>query len=231
MHFWFLACSGAHITNGLLGPYMNQPAQLTRLSSLISQSTLSPDRLLMTIGANELHWSEAAQDCLIVGAVLPVPGSQEACVLAWMPRINGFVSSLPATYMVLHDVMSHLPVNPSNVYLTDYFDPLDSQFLQQPICGPEPEAGFVFRQFAADSVFKPLQKIVMDAATGGWQFVGGIGNAFQFHGVCQPTPLRWVNNTTDSLLGQGDLNGFMHANAMGQGVVADYVYNAIIPGL
>jgi len=53
--------------------------------------------------------------------VLPVPGSQEACVLAWMPRINGFVSSLPATFMVLHDVMSHLPVNPSNVYLIDAY--------------------------------------------------------------------------------------------------------------
>ena len=148
-----------------------------------------------------------------------------------MPTINSLVSILPATFGVLHDVMSHLAVNPSNVYLTEYFDPIDSQFLQQPICGPEPEAGFVFREFAGDSLFKPLQKIIMDVVTGGWQFVGGIGNAFQFHGICQPTPLRWVNNTTDTWLGQGDQYGLMHANAMGQGVVADYVYNAIIPGL
>jgi hypothetical protein len=76
-----------------------------------------------------------------------------------------------------------------------------------------------------------LQRIVAAAATGGWHYVGGIGDAFQFHGVCQPTGLRWVNNSIDSLIGQGDLNGLMHANAMGQAVVADYVYNAIIPGL
>jgi lysophospholipase L1-like esterase len=231
VHFWFLACSGAHITNGLLSSYKNQQAQLTRLSSLISQSGLSPDRLLMTIGANDLQWSEAAEECLLVGALSPVPGSQELCVLKWMPTINALASILPTNFTILHTSVSALPVNPGNVFLTEYFDPLDSQFPQQPICGPEPEAGFVLRQFAADSVFKPLQSAVMGAATGGWHFVGGIANAFQFHGICQPTPLRWINNTTDSWLGQGDEYGLMHANAMGQGVIADKDYNAIIPGL
>jgi hypothetical protein len=230
VHFWFLACSGAHISNGLMGSYLNQLPQFTRLSSLISQSGLSPDRLLMTIGANELDWGEAAQDCLPWG-LSPIPGSQELCVLKWMPTINALVSILPSTFTILHDAMSRLAVNPSNVFLTEYFDPLDSQFPQQPICGPEPEAGFVFRQFAADSVFKPLQRIVAGAATGGWHFVGGIGNAFQFHGICQPTGLRWVNNTTDTWLTQGDEFGLMHANAMGQGVVADADFNAISPGL
>jgi len=76
--------------------------------------------------------------------------------------------------------------------------------------------------------------------------------------VAEPTPVAWAytgqrfesaldargtnlgdfilyNATEDIVIerdpSQGDLNGFMHANAMGQGVVADYVYNAIIPGL
>jgi lysophospholipase L1-like esterase len=229
VHFWFLACSGAHINDGLLAPYLNQQAQLTRLSSLISQSGLSPNRVLMTIGANDLHWSEAAKDCLPLGFA-PFP-SQEICVATKASQMNAFVSILPGTFTILHSVMATMPVNPSNVFLTDYFDPIDSQLPQQPFCGPEPEAGWVFRQFAADSVFKPLQRIVMGAATGGWHLVSGIGNAFQFHGICQPTGLRWINNSIDSLIGQGDLNGLMHANAMGQAVVADYVYNAIIPGL
>jgi lysophospholipase L1-like esterase len=229
VHFWFLACSGAHINDGLLAPFLNQQAQLTRLSSLIAQSGLDPDRLLLTIGANDLHWAEAAKDCLPTG-FLPFP-AQEICVATKVAQMNAWVSILPGTFSILHAVMGTLPVNPANVYLTEYFDPIDSALPQQPACAPEPEAGFVLRQFAVDSVFRPLQRIVMGAATGGWHFVGGIQAAFQFHGICQPTPLRWINNSTDSLIGQGDLNGLMHANAAGQSVVADYVYSAIIPGL
>ena len=77
VHFWFLACTGASISSGLVGNYQpfnggpQLPPQLVRLSQLIRQSGLSVDRLLMTIGANDVHWATMLQACLPLGVLNP----------------------------------------------------------------------------------------------------------------------------------------------------------------
>ena len=49
VHFWFLGCTGAGISDGLINRYTekNLPAQLDRLSTLIDDSNLSVDRLIV----------------------------------------------------------------------------------------------------------------------------------------------------------------------------------------
>jgi hypothetical protein len=245
VHFWFLACTGAQISDLMGGKYKGYPPQLDRLTTLINQSGLSPDRLVLSIGANDTHWSEAAQTCgalatTFLGVYLWDPMlAQDACVNSWAPVISSYLSNLGGTFTILQNSMSHLAVkdpslavNASNVYLTEYADPLDSENL--PGTCAEPVAGLYLRSFAA-TVFQNLQTDVRTAAVnGGWHLVGGIGNAFQGHGMCQlaPAPLgRWVNTVADSNATQGDSQGTAHPNAEGQGQVANYVYNAISPGL
>jgi hypothetical protein len=229
VHFWFLACTGASTENGLLGPYtisVTHPAQLTRLGDLIRQSRLSPDRLLVQTGANDLDWSSAAEKCL---ALSVIPFAQELCVAGTTAAMADKVNALPSKYQKLRGAMSGVAVNPTNVYLVEYFDPIDSLRPQPFVCGGDPEAGQVLRTFAASSVEAPLRSTMMAAATGGWHYIGGITNAFQGHGACQLSN-AWIN-TFWAATGQNHINGTWHANTTGQGVVSSYLTAAIRSGL
>lgn len=261
VHFWHLACSGAHITGdgnndwrtrstqpldsgGMLQPYNGAhsdrhlvlPPQVTRLGQLIQQSGLPVDRLLLTVGANDTHWATVVQPCLAVGlGAILLPGQldalQAACIAGYRAKVQRAVNALPAHFDKLRGPLEAL-VPRQNIYLSEYFDPLDSLTPPVGICVGEIFASHYLRLYADVAVEFPLQDIVRTrAAAYGWHFVGGIRAAFQRHGICQLERVRWTNSVSDSKRDQGDIDGSWHANRTGQLVMADVGYPQIAAGL
>ena len=174
---------------GLLSPYRGaldghplQPAlepQVARLGDLETLSGLDVDALLLTAGANDLGWGTTAEACLpLLGA------AQDSCIAALSPLIARSVAALGGHFGLLADALTGrsryddagqlrpwLPfaLPPSKVFLTDYFDPMDSAHWPAtplpPFCGGEVLAGQGLRLFAVSKVEDPLQDAVAAAAT------------------------------------------------------------------
>lgn len=256
VHFWFLACSGASITaagfdpywgdkperlGGMLDPYDGAkhqetlPPQVDRLGELIQELGLGVDRLFLSIGANETHWADVVQRCLPMAVVVlpfPIPDfAQQQCLRDAQGHLTEAVSALPAHFTALGDALNRL-VPPNRIYLTEYFDPLDS--LVDPgafsVCPGEVLAGRFLRQWGIAHVENPLQDAVQNAAQQlGWNYVDGIREAFQGHGVCQlSTDARWTNSWSDSLGHQNDTNGSWHADFKGHTEIANLLYPIVL---
>jgi hypothetical protein len=161
VHFWHLACSGASITadnsgawtsdpynaGGILDPYdgvrhnTNLEPQLQRLQQLRAEADNLPvDRLLLGVGANDTHWADVLADCLPKGVL----GSlvQTNCVNSYTARVgqDGSIGTLPAHFKKLNTALTPSIVPASNIYFTQYFDPMDSLTAQPSTCPGEPLA-------------------------------------------------------------------------------------------
>jgi len=253
VHFWHLACSGATISGGgggLLnastgtrGEQSLQP-QVTRLGELMSETKLPVSRLLITAGANDTGWANVMETCLIQSVIAGVTDPlafyivQDNCINGYAGQVTAAVAALPFHFDLLAYALAQLMVaypgqlTPFDIYLTQYFDPVDSLSAQPLVCVGEPLAGEDMRNWAVSAILNPLQADVRSAtALYGWNFIGGIQQAFQGHGVCQAAANRWINSVFDSLAEQGDFNGSWHANRTGQLQMASIIYNAISPNL
>ncbi len=259
VHFWHLACSGATISEGangdvkaggLLYPYngvrhlQTLPSQVTELGTLMSETKLPVSRLLITAGANDTGWANVMETCLIQSVIAGITDPpafylvQDNCINGYAGQVANAVAAVPSHFGLLAGQLGLLMVAhpgqllPSDIYLTQYFDPVDSSSAQPLVCVGEPLAGQDMRNWAVSAILNPLQGDVKWAAnTFGWNLIGGIAQAFQGHGVCQTAANRWVNSVFDSLAEQGDPNGTWHANRTGQLHMASIIYNAISPNL
>jgi hypothetical protein len=258
VHLWHLACSGATLAEGagdvadggLLYPYngihhdQTLPAQVTELGTLMSETKLPVSALLITAGANDTDWGTVLPTCVIQSVIAGITDPlafylvQDNCINGYAGQVAENVAALPAHFALLAVQLVQLMVAypgqllPSGVYLTQYWDPVDSLSAQPLVCGGEPLAGQDMRNWAVSAILNPLQADVQNAAsTFDWNFIGGIEQAFQGHGVCQAASNRWVNSVFDSLAEQGDPNGSWHANRTGQLQIANIIYNAISPRL
>jgi hypothetical protein len=268
VHLWHLACSGSRVTSadgaiwnvppyldaptgGLLTPYRGEhPAaglapQVDRLVVLEAQTGLRVDRLLITAGVNDLHWSTVAMACspgshgerpeLLLGP------AQLDCLHRAQPLIDSSLSTLPAHFDALATALQTTfadggQIAPAGkVFLTEYYDPFDSLLGPQgPVCGNDPfVATFTLRTYGIGAIENPIEAIVQNAASDhGWNFIGGIRSAFQGHGACWlDGRLRWINSYDDSNRIEGDASGTWHANRAGQLALAPLLVNAIAPGL
>ena len=101
VHFWLLGCAEPGISYGLTGPSQpfnggpELPARLGRLSELINDADkqLSVDRLLISIGGNDVYWAKMLQSCLPL-----LPGYQDACVAGFRDVIGNALEGLPQDY-------------------------------------------------------------------------------------------------------------------------------------
>jgi hypothetical protein len=251
VHFWHLACSGASITWDDSGPWTSDPynaggildpfdgtgndvylePQLQRLEELRAQAANLPvDRLLITAGANDVHWADVLEKCLPLGIF--GSSSQTNCVNSYTAKVGpqGSMGTLPAHFRKLNTALTSSGVAGNNIYLTQYFDPIDSLSAQPSGCPGEPLAWPNMRKWGVHQIEDPLQDDVQTAATTyGWHFIGGIRQAFQGHGVCDKD--SWVDSLEASVADQDDTNGTWHANRAGQLVIASIIYSNIIPGL
>jgi hypothetical protein len=141
--------------------------QVDRLCELIQQSALPVDALLMTTGANDTHWATVAQGCLPMNAPGDPLGelNQFACLNSYKGPVVTAFALLPDHFNKLGEALNGL-VRSDRVFLTEYFDPVDS--LANPSqagpCLGEVLASSYLRRWAIDNFENPLQDAVQNAA-------------------------------------------------------------------
>ncbi|GAB2474590.1 SGNH/GDSL hydrolase family protein [Jatrophihabitans fulvus] len=218
-----LACSGATIDEGLIGPYRGIDADGTdaplppQLDAAVARAAGRPiDALLVSIGANDLGFGAIVRDCVLLpdcsrgrGAQRYAEGVQRAP--AGFVRLDARLDELAGRGLLRH------------AFSTGYFDVAtrdDGQLCPGPDDGRSQD-GISRTEFGwTHEVVSPgLNDLVRDAvrrADGGadWHFVGGIAEAFDRHGYCAQD--SWVRTASQSLRGQHDLTGSFHPNEKGQ---------------
>ncbi|HVD40652.1 MAG TPA: SGNH/GDSL hydrolase family protein [Solirubrobacterales bacterium] len=215
--FVSLACSGARIDAGLLGPYDGielEPGgapylpQVDRLRELAGgDEGPAVDAVLLSVGANDVRFSGVVKQCALPG------DCQAASKRAIEPRLRALGGSYDELGEALAEAAPGAPV-----YITEYFDPTHDEFGDFCRDGPglttHEEA-----QWAYEELLRPLNRKVREAAErNDWQAVGGIAADFEHHGYCAKER-RWVR-TLPEAIAKDDPAGTLHPNEAGHQAIA-----------
>jgi hypothetical protein len=231
--FVHLACSGAEIVDGLLEGYRGidagrnvkprllppQVAELERIDRL-----REVDAVLLSIGANDVHFGPIVAFCLQKESCHMKPFSPDEeprPAPRPLPEVVGeALAMLPESYADLADPLEDV-VPSERVLIVEYFDSTRNEkgkTCQRIGLGLEindEEAGW-----AATHILEPLNGIVAKAADDAeWTLVGGVAEAFQTHGYCAAE--TWIRRLGESLREQkgetfrSRLTGALHPNAEG----------------
>ncbi len=234
-----LACSGATVPNGILGPYRGiefpiragrgaagrddapllEP-QIDRLRRLDRRAG-GVDAVLVSIGANDVGFGRFVVLC----------ATRRGCARG---RLDGrpaaelvpeLIAGLDARYAALSAALKNIVPDPRDVLLTEYFDPTHDR--EGRYCTRS--LGFARREdmrWAEQSLLTGLDDAGRTAARRhGFSYVGGIRRAFARHGYCA-RDRRWVVRIRESLLRSARspivsrTKGTMHPNAAGHEVIA-----------
>jgi hypothetical protein len=227
--FVSLACSGASIEDGLLGPYAGIepqddkiPAQLDELTRLICarESCNDPasrriDALLISIGANDIGFSNILLDCVQLG---------HSCGHTSALELRYYLDMLPGKYARVADIISE-KMRPLFTFITEYPNPLrddKGDICDDSLLGISSDEA----TWAEERVVKQLNEAVRTAAgQHGWAYVGGIAERFHTHGYCADD--HWIVQLKESYERQGDKYGTMHPDVAGQAVYQDQLVEAI----
>jgi lysophospholipase L1-like esterase len=248
-----LACSGASIPTGLLGPYAGivpaggvvLPPQVDAMKALVGSRR--PDAVLVSIGINDLGFGTVARFCFDDGVdqaaaatvdcwTRPYPTAASPATLRDFVRARA--ATLPSRYAQLADALQKAGIAPSRVYVTEYPDPTRDQ--NGSPCNPlipyldGRPFGFGVRGTitqaeateAEGELVAPVNGALQAAAAAyGWRLVSGIAAQSATHGLCAATP--WFRSVYDSLVTQHDVLGTLHPNVQGQQAAASLVVSAL----
>ena len=250
-----LACSGASITTGLLGPYAGiapsggalLPPQVDAMKELIGPRRV--DAVLLSVGINDLGFGSVARFCFDDG----VGAAQAAAVDCWSKpyptssastTLQAFVRSrqaaLPSGYAQLAAAFQAASIPASKIYATEY--PIATRDEQGAVCDPlipyldGTPLGFnvrgtITRNEAAQAeteLVEPVNAALKDAAAAyGWHLVSGIASQSTARGVCSTRP--WFVDVRQSLIKQHDVRGTLHPNRQGHQAVAGITVSALRP--
>jgi hypothetical protein len=229
--FVSLACSGAEIDEGLLEPYAGvapaagEPSyapQLTRLRTLADAragaSLERPivDAVLVSVGANDVHFSEVVKECAS-------PGD---CRAEFDEQVFTELDALSRRYDALAAELA-LAAPRSPVLVSEYFDPTrdeDGGFCPWSVGLTKQEEA----RWAYEALLRPLNAEIYAAARRhAWHVVGGIAADFERHGYCAGSGTTWIRRLGQSLLSQGDLVGTLHPNERGHAAIGDRAARAL----
>jgi hypothetical protein len=271
-----LACSGAAVmdvpalagaspdpadpddpsTGGLLDDYAGvepngaaaRPSQLAQLADL--KGTRPVDAMTVSIGANDVAFSQVVEECLLTSATDLGPCHSSGT----RDRLDARLATLPARYDALAGALDDLGVAPSRVFLTEYFnltsDDLDLADLRCILDAPTAAAVLALTspapaftpyltaalatglvtddeaEWARGYVGAQLNASVRAAVSAhGWRYVGGIEDRFARHGYCASDP--WVVRLGQTVLDQHDPFGAFHPNRAGQRAYADALQRSL----
>jgi lysophospholipase L1-like esterase len=222
--FVSLACSGAEIQEGLLRPYAgvapdpragDYPPQVTRLAQIArsragDERTGTVDVVLLSVGANDVHFSAIVKACA-------APGD---CRAGHQRQVGDDLRRLRDNYNLLGTRLRRAaPAAP--VLITEYFDPTHDE--NGEFCGQS--VGFTTRgeaRWAFEALLRPLNEEVAAAATRNhWRLVDGIASDFGRRGYCAKA--GWVRRLTGSLFSQRDVLGTLHPSRAGHTAIAKRV--------
>ncbi len=224
--FVSLACSGAEIGVGLLGPYvgvepddrlppyLSQVRRLRRIAAASSRTKSERpalDAVLVSVGANDVSFSTIVKECAAPG---DCRAKQEARVLAGLERLRGDYDRLGRR---LDRAAPGAPV-----LITEYFDPTHDEggrFCRRSVAFTSQEEA----RWAYEALLRPLNaEVETAAARNRWLFVDGIAADFERHGYCAGGD-RWVRRLGDSAIFQRDLLGTLHPSRPGYAAIAQRV--------
>jgi hypothetical protein len=209
-----------------LPPYparFSQPSQLSQLPS-------SEDALIISAGANDLGFSDILTSCIAQGVrqYLRIrkrwrTDCEDAKAGVEFDRNE---RHLAGRYWQLNKGLEALNIQPSGVYVTEYFDPTrDStgNYCSR-VLTIHHKADL---RWADRTVLKTLNDALQAAADDyGWHYIGGIASAFRSHGYCAGRN-RWVRTLPESLVSQHDPFGAMHPNERGQRCYATRIWQVL----
>jgi lysophospholipase L1-like esterase len=237
-----LACSGATVPAGLLGPYggveppPGEPPLEPQVSVLNQIAARRPvDAVLVSIGANDIHFGEIVRFCSIVPA--------RDCFTRPLPELFGGDGTRTVAE-VAADSLSHLTrryrrlagrISPripaSRVHIVQYFDPTHDaagntcKRILGSVTKPELEQ-------AQSRMLSPLNEAVAVAASeNGWDLVSGVAQLFREHGYCAGRQ-AWVTTLSRSFEGlggtlKGRFLGTLHPNQAGHEATSTLISEAL----
>ncbi len=225
--FVHLACSGASLREGVLGPYEgventdHEPPLEAQIGVLNRIAAARPvDAVLLSIGANDVHFGDIVRFCATHADCFAQPFPDDESDASAGEVVAASLAELPRDYARLAQRLSpRIPAN--RVYLTEYFDPTRDENGEtcDGILGGVSAAELAAAQ---TRLLAPLNEAVAAAvaAQPGWREVTGIAPAFRRHGYCAGDA-AWVTTLTDSAssLGgtlRGRFLGTLHPNEAGQ---------------
>lgn len=231
--FVHLACSGATVDQGLLGPYQGiEPGapldpQIQAMRELLGDREI--DAVLISIGANDVRFATIVEKCLQDEPCYDFDNPTSAASL-----FESLVVSLPGKY---DDVAAALaeaedPVPATRVMLTEYFDPTrdeygsacDGEMLTESVPLPIRAAAYPHLSitafealWASENMLTRLNAAGSSATSRhGWQRVTGPFASFRNHGYCAPD--HWVVQLSESAARQFDRYGTLHPNVSGHAI-------------
>jgi lysophospholipase L1-like esterase len=229
-----LACSGATVAKGLLGPYGgvqkdaslgDLPAQVSQLVELQRRRPI--DAVLLSVGANDVYFAPLAMFCARVDDCPrqpfnpadplhdPAAGAQtaEEVHTAAQERLRGSYDELAAA-------LARAGIAPERVIIVEYFDPTRDEG-GEPCHAVLPGIHVPEAEWAESSVLEPLNDEIRSTNLRlGWRVVGGVEEAFAHHGICTSHRNRWIVRIPDSILRGARLSGPLHPNEAGHQATA-----------
>lgn len=223
--FVHLACSGAGIREGILGPYRGIedkdappiPPQLNTAMQLAGNRPI--DAVLITVGANDAGFGPIVEYCLLV----PNRCQNDH---EFVEKTEAAFRDLVTLYGRLRQALLDRGIAASRIYAMEYYDPTRNENGEHEQCHP-----FLFAsewQWAFEGVIFRLHEIVRDAASSfGWNFVPGAMDAFRTHGYCAEFAQRWVRRLEESVVLQGGIDGAFHPNYAGHMAYGNIIYGKL----
>jgi GDSL-like Lipase/Acylhydrolase family len=225
-----VACSGATIDRGLLGPYRGiephlfqrpAPPQVEEVKRIAGQADVAA--VLVSIGANDLGFAKIVKFCALVPRCWQQhfnPAFPLAEAGSKAPLLDDYVPArldrLEEDYHRLDAALEPL-LPPERVVIVDYFDPTtaaDGTDCTILFGGIKP----VESSWARTQVLVPLNaRIEAAAQEHGWKVVTGVAEHFRGHGACAGAQ-RWVRT-----LGEGPVTGTLHPNEQGHREIAGLI--------
>ncbi len=248
-----LACSGASIPTGMLGPYagiipsrgVRLPPQVDMMKALVGLRRV--DAVLVSIGINDLGFGNVARFCFDDGLeakdaaavdcwTKPYPTASSPTTLeAW---VRARSATLRDRYARLSTAFLAAGIPAGKIYVTEY--PNATRDERGAVCDPlipyldSTPFGFSVRgtitrteaEEAERELLLPVNAAVKTAAaTYGWHLVSGLAAQSTLHGVCSTS--SWFVDVAQSLIVQHDVLGTLHPNRLGQQAAANLVVSAL----
>jgi lysophospholipase L1-like esterase len=196
-----LACSGAKVDEGMYGKQsVSGPNIEPQLDRAFANGT--PDLITITIGANDLRWSQFVRDCFAWRCGSDWDDARAAAYLTDLSiELNWMFSKI--------NTLSN--GNPPKVVITGYFNPVAADQTCSDLDGvTQEEIAWLTQQHQS------MNEVIQYAA-GWYDFAQYVPVDFSGHELCSSDP--WVQGRADAAP--------IHPTAAGQRAIADAVVNAL----
>jgi len=224
-----VACTGAQIPKGLLGPFDPETddranpvaSQIEQLKSRVGSGRI--DLLFISIGGNDVGFANLIKNCILldsIEAVAPLPAlCRHSSDVQDTLKINQ--ENLPGKYKWLAEQLRTIDIG--TVLITEYPDPTKGangkfcgEFMNSRIMGMHPETV----RWAYHRVLKPLNAAIHAAATEyGWTVVPTM-DLYAKHGYCAGKA-RWFVTEEEARFTQGPYEfGFSERDRLSIGTIS-----------